>query len=178
MGTAVRNSKEFHAGNITFLENIKPKNAEKHRKELSTVDHTIVINSGCPPHANRNISNEIKNTKKSFYLINTHGHHDHIMGNLVFRNAGSSIIAHINAREEMASLEDFDSSGLPNITFRDKMSLFVDESPATDTPSFGPYKWRFSHLDTKARYTLHGRYFYDGKLSFNRPEKRNNSRPN
>ena len=123
----VRNSKEFHAGNITFLEKIKPKNAEKHRKELSTVDHTIVIDSGCPPHANRNISNEIKNTKKSFYLINTHGHHDHIMGNLVFRNAGASIIAHINAREGMASLEDFDSSGLPNITFRDKMSLFVDD---------------------------------------------------
>ena len=123
----VRNSKEFHAGNITFLEKIKPKNAEKYPKEPSTVDHTLVIDSGCPPHANRNINNEIKNTKKSFYLINTHGHHDHIMGNLVFRNAGASIIAHNNAREEMASLEDFDSSGLPNITFRDRMNLYVDD---------------------------------------------------
>ena len=123
----VRNSKDFHAGIITFLEKMLPKNGLNNIRQTSIVDHTIVIDSGCPPHANRNISNEIKKTKKSFYLINTHAHHDHILGNSIFRDAGAEIIAHINARKEMAALEDFDSLGLPNITFRDEMSLFVDD---------------------------------------------------
>ena len=123
----VRNSKDFHAGNITFLEKMLPKKGLNNSRPTSIVDHTIVIDSGCPPHANRNISNEIKKTKKSFYLINTHAHHDHILGNSIFRDAGAEIIAHINARKEMAALEDFDSLGLPNITFRDEMSLFVDD---------------------------------------------------
>ena len=123
----VRNSKKFHAGNITLLEKIKSDNFETNPKNLNTSMHTIAIDSGCPPHANRDISNAIKNTKQSFYLINTHAHHDHILGNSIFRDAGADIIAHINARKEMEALEDFDSSGLPNITFRDEMSLFVDD---------------------------------------------------
>ena len=123
----VRNSNEFHAGNITFLEKVNPKYTETDSERLNTVVHTIAIDSGCPPHANRNIRNEIQNTKKLFYLINTHAHHDHIMGNSIFRDAGADIIAHINAREEMTELEDFDLSGLPNITFRDEISLFIDD---------------------------------------------------
>ena len=123
----VRNSNEFHAGNITFLEKVNPKYTETDSERLNTVVHTIAIDSGCPPHANRNIRNEIQNTKKLFYLINTHAHHDHILGNSIFRDAGADIIAHINAREEMTELEDFDSSGLPNITFRDEISLFIDD---------------------------------------------------
>ena len=89
--------------------------------------HTIAIDSGCLPHANRNIRNEILDTKKLFYLINTHAHHDLILGNSLFRDAGAEIIAQDNARKEMAALEDFDSSGLPNITFTNEMSLFVDD---------------------------------------------------
>ena len=123
----VRNSNEFHAGNITFIEKINPKNAEIGSKEFNSVVHTIAIDSGCPPHANRNIRNEILDTKKIFYLINTHAHHDHILGNSLFRDAGADIIAHINARQEMTELEDFDSSGLPNITFRDEINLFIDD---------------------------------------------------
>jgi len=123
----VRNSNKFHAGNITFLEKIMSKDEEKGSEKLNKVVHTIAIDSGCPPHGNRNIRNEIKNTKKLFYLINTHAHHDHILGNSLFRDAGAEIIAHINARNEMAALEDFDSSGLPNITFIDEMSLFIDD---------------------------------------------------
>ena len=123
----VRNSNKFHAGNITLLEKTKSKNVETDSKELNTVVHTIAIDSGCPPHANRNIHNEIHNTKKLFYLINTHAHHDHILGNSIFRDAGADIIAHINARQEMTELEDFDSSGLPNITFRDEINLFIDD---------------------------------------------------
>ena len=123
----VRNSNDFHAGNITFIEKINPKNAEIGSKELNSVVHTIAIDSGCPPHANRNIGNEILDTKKLFYLINTHAHHDHILGNSLLRDAGAEIIAHDNARKEMTSLEDFDPSGLPNITFKDEMSLFVDD---------------------------------------------------
>ena len=123
----VRNSKEFHAGNITFIEKIHPKISGKHSKKLDTSDHTIAIDSGCPPHNNRNINNEIKKTKNSFYLINTHGHHDHILGNSLFSDAGADIIAHANARKQMAALTDFDPSGLPNITFKDEMSLFVDD---------------------------------------------------
>ena len=123
----VRNSNDFHAGNITFLEKVNPKNAEKYLERLNTVVHTIAIDSGCPPHANRNIRNEIHNTKKLFYLINTHAHHDHILGNSIFRDVGADIIAHINARKEMIELEGFDLSGLPNITFRDEMNLFLDD---------------------------------------------------
>ena len=89
--------------------------------------NAIVIDNGCPPHANRNICNDILDTKKLSYLINTHVHQDHILGYSLFRDAGGEIIAHDNSRKEMAALEDFDSSGLPNINFVDKMSLFVDD---------------------------------------------------
>ena len=123
----IRNSNEFHAGNITFLEKIQSKAANKRTKKHGNVDHTIAIDSGCPPHNNRNINNEIKNTKNSFYLINTHGHHDHILGNSIFSDAGANIIAHANARKQMVALKDFDPTGLPDITFRDEMSLFVDD---------------------------------------------------
>ena len=74
----VRNSKEFHAGNITFLEKIKSNNSETNPKNPNAAVHTIAIDSGCPPHVNRDISNAIKNTKQFFYLINTHAHHDHL----------------------------------------------------------------------------------------------------
>lgn len=123
----IRNSKEFHAGNITLLEKIQSKTADKRTKKHGNADHTIAIDSGCPPHNNRNINNEIKNTKNSFYLINTHGHHDHILGNSIFSDAGANIIAHANARKQMVALKDFDPTGLPDITFRDEMSLFVDD---------------------------------------------------
>ena len=93
-------------------------------KELNSAVHTIAIDSGCPPHANRNIRNEILDTQKLFYLINTHAHHDHILWNSLFRDPGAEIIAHDNARKAMAALEHFVSSGLPNIIFLDEMSLF------------------------------------------------------
>ena len=66
--------------------------------------HTIAINSGCPPHANRNIRNEILDPKKLFYPINTAAYHYHIMGNTLFRDAGAEIIAHDNTKKEMAVL--------------------------------------------------------------------------
>ena len=54
-------------------------------------------------------------------------HHDHILGNSLFCDAGVEIIAHDNARKEMAALEDFDPSGLPNITFIDEMISLIDD---------------------------------------------------
>ena len=123
----LRNTNNFYAGNTTLLEKLKPKTPEADSKKLDAAVHTIAIDSGCPPNVNQNIHQDIKIPRKLFYLINTHAHFDHILGNSQFRDAGAEIIAHINARNEMASLEDFDSSGLPNITFNDEMNLAVDD---------------------------------------------------
>lgn len=70
--------------------------------------------------------------QKIRYMINTHLHHDHCGGNLNIQ--ADAIIAHENVRKALSrdfispfwqdTLMAFPETGLPNVTFTDKMKLF------------------------------------------------------
>ena len=60
------------------------------------------------------------------YVINTHLHPDHVGGNPAMQDIGAHIIASENARRIMAEREQ---PGLPNITMRDYLRIWLDDMP-------------------------------------------------
>ncbi|HEY8519339.1 MAG TPA: MBL fold metallo-hydrolase [Gammaproteobacteria bacterium] len=60
------------------------------------------------------------------YVINTHLHPDHTGGNPAMQDVGAAIIASENARRIMA---ERNVPGLPNITMRDYMRVWLDDMP-------------------------------------------------
>lgn len=56
------------------------------------------------------------------YVLNTHQHDDHAGGNVGALAAGVEVVAHRNARANMARL---DQPGLPRITFSDGTAVFL-----------------------------------------------------
>lgn len=60
------------------------------------------------------------------YVINTHLHPDHTGGNPPLRDLGIAIVASENARRIMAQRAQ---SGLPNITMRDSLRIWLDDMP-------------------------------------------------
>jgi len=61
------------------------------------------------------------------YLVNTHHHGDHTGGNSNFEKQGTLIFAHENVRKRLKEDEkNTDQSGLPIITFDNKMKLHLN----------------------------------------------------
>lgn len=60
------------------------------------------------------------------YVINTHMHPDHAGGNPGMQDVGAAIIASENARRIMA---ERGTPGLPNITMRDYLRIYLDDMP-------------------------------------------------
>jgi cyclase len=62
--------------------------------------------------------------KPVLYVINTHLHADHSGGNATKQALGAKVIAHENARFQMAQTQD---AGLPTLTLEDHMRLYHGE---------------------------------------------------
>ena len=62
--------------------------------------------------------------KPVLYVINTHLHADHSGGNATKQALGAKVIAHENARFQMAQTQ---ATGLPNLTLEDHMRLYHGE---------------------------------------------------
>ena len=62
--------------------------------------------------------------KPVLYVINTHMHADHAGGNATKQALGAKVIAHENARFQMAMTQ---TTGLPNLTLEDHMRLYHGE---------------------------------------------------
>ncbi len=62
--------------------------------------------------------------KPVLYVINTHLHADHSGGNATKQALGAKVIAHENARFQMAKTQ---TSGLPNLTLEEHMRLYHGE---------------------------------------------------
>jgi glyoxylase-like metal-dependent hydrolase (beta-lactamase superfamily II) len=61
------------------------------------------------------------------FLVNTHYHGDHTGGNTNFEKGGALIVAHENVRKRLKEDEkNTDQSGLPIITFDNKMQLHLN----------------------------------------------------
>lgn len=56
-------------------------------------------------------------------LVNSHFHGDHVAGNAAFAARGVQVIAHQNVYRRLAANENFDPSGLPQLTFSDSLAL-------------------------------------------------------
>ncbi len=71
------------------------------------------------------------------YLVNTHWHSDHTEGNIPF-GPDALIFSHENVRALLAApqnlmgqkLEAYPPSGLPTVTYSDRMTVFVGNEPA------------------------------------------------
>ena len=65
--------------------------------------------------------------KQVKFLVNTHYHGDHTGGNTNFEKEGALIVAHDNVRKRLKEDEkNTDQSGLPIITFDNKMNLHLN----------------------------------------------------
>jgi cyclase len=62
--------------------------------------------------------------KPVLYVVNTHLHADHSGGNATKQALGAKVIAHENARFQMAQTQD---AGLPTLTLEDHMRLYHGE---------------------------------------------------
>jgi len=64
------------------------------------------------------------------FLINTHAHGDHTGANASFTQRGATAVAHDNVRRALLADEQFDQSGIPEITFNDSVSFYLNGHPA------------------------------------------------
>lgn len=107
-------------------------------------DAVMVIDSLVGPGLAREVLAQVQRvtTKEVRYLVNTHHHGDHVLGNIVF--ASAHIIAHYKCRQIMAEswphmvrswsqlrpdlAEDLAGAQitLPDITFSDRFTLYMD----------------------------------------------------
>jgi glyoxylase-like metal-dependent hydrolase (beta-lactamase superfamily II) len=108
-------------------------------------------------------------------LIDTHWHFDHVDNNAHFREAGASVLAHVNTKTRLTQAHDLagmhfepvPTAGLPSETFLDKRSLTMNGElvavihvpPAhTDTDVFVHY--------TRANVLHMGDVFFNGTYPF------------
>ncbi len=108
---------------------------------------SIVIDSGFDNRVANQILQRIRAAKKrKLFVVNTHYHSDHVFGNSVFANTGAVIIAHEKCRRSMRTQSEKLLGGYrkrdpriarllrgvevayPTITFRDRISLCLDEN--------------------------------------------------
>ena len=61
------------------------------------------------------------------YVINTHFHGDHVGSNMWLReNHDATILAHDNVRKRLSNDGDFDTAGLPQLTFDSTVTLHIN----------------------------------------------------
>jgi len=60
------------------------------------------------------------------FLINTHAHGDHTGSNSPMMQAGTTVVAHDNLRRALLADEQFDESGLPELTFSDSVTFHLN----------------------------------------------------
>lgn len=60
------------------------------------------------------------------FLINTHAHGDHTGSNSPMMQAGTTVVAHDNLRRALLADEQFDKSGLPELTFSDSVTFHLN----------------------------------------------------
>ncbi|MDB1125478.1 MBL fold metallo-hydrolase [Vibrio algarum] len=60
------------------------------------------------------------------FVINTHLHADHLACNPIYSATGAKIIAHDNTRSALLADSQFDKTGLPNLTFNDTATFYLN----------------------------------------------------
>ena len=60
------------------------------------------------------------------FLINTHAHADHTGANGAFTKSGATAVGHDNVRRALLADEQFDQSGIPELTFNDSVTFHLN----------------------------------------------------
>jgi len=60
------------------------------------------------------------------FVINTHAHGDHAGANADFVRLGATVVAHDNLRRALLADEQFDQSGIPQLTFNDSVTFHLN----------------------------------------------------
>lgn len=60
------------------------------------------------------------------FVINTHAHGDHTGANAAFSQSGATVVAHDNLRRALLADEQFDQSGIPELTFNDSVTFHLN----------------------------------------------------
>lgn len=64
------------------------------------------------------------------FLINTHAHGDHTGSNAPMMRSSATVVAHDNLRRALLADEQFDKSGLPELTFNDSVTFHLNGQTA------------------------------------------------
>lgn len=99
---------------------------------LSGDDGVVLIDNGLPYAASVTIDT-VEGTAGApvDFLINTHAHLDHVGGNAAYVDVDAVILAHDHARQSMEVDARFDKKGLPQLTFSDGVTLYLNGQSTT-----------------------------------------------
>jgi len=90
-------------------------------------DGVVLIDNGLPNLSSMTVASveEITGGPVNF-VINTHAHGDHNGANAALRERGATIVTHDNQRKALLADEQFDQSGLPELTFNDSVTFHLN----------------------------------------------------
>jgi len=94
---------------------------------LTGDDGVVLIDNGVPQVSALTVSSveELTDSPVNF-LINTHAHGDHTGANSPFVQLGATVVAHDNLRRALLTDDEFDQSGIPELTFNDSVTFHLN----------------------------------------------------
>jgi glyoxylase-like metal-dependent hydrolase (beta-lactamase superfamily II) len=94
---------------------------------LTGDDGVVLIDNGLANFSAMTVSSveEITGEPVNF-VINTHAHGDHTGANAALVGKGATVVAHDNLRKALVADEQFDQSGLPELTFNDSVTFHLN----------------------------------------------------
>jgi glyoxylase-like metal-dependent hydrolase (beta-lactamase superfamily II) len=98
---------------------------------LTGEDGVVLIDDGVPTITATTVAavEEVAGAPVNF-VINTHAHGDHTGAHAYYAGQGATIVAHDNLRQALVKDEQFDQSGLPQLTFNDSVTFHLNGKTA------------------------------------------------
>ena len=94
---------------------------------LSGEDGVVLIDNGLPNLSAMTVASVEKlSSGPVSFVINTHAHGDHTGANAAFVASGATVVAHDNLRRALLADEQFEQSGIPELTFNDSVTFHLN----------------------------------------------------
>ncbi|MFW2367407.1 MAG: MBL fold metallo-hydrolase [Desulforhopalus sp.] len=127
MPTGEDSWKAINLGNGIYMLEVDGGNPGGNLSLLLGDEGVVLIDNGLEKAAQMTLETTEKMTNDPVkFVINTHLHADHLACNPIYAATGATIIAHDNTRRALLADEEFDSAGLPGLTFNDTATLHLN----------------------------------------------------
>jgi len=94
---------------------------------LTGDDGVVLIDDGLPNFSSMTVASVEELTDEPVnFVINTHAHGDHTGAHAALVAKGATVVAHDNLRKALVADEQFDQSGLPELTFNDSVTFHLN----------------------------------------------------